>query len=162
MLVAGALIPTVLVAGRAEASPTLNEWVAANASTNEKTLCTREESGEFFFIALASPNRVRVGSRIDMTGYGETQEFGTAWIIGNEKAGSIVAKVQPSPIKERYVREGAKFYADNIEYQTLSTGESALLRVDVRVHKCRVWSPSSNTCDRDLKSYAVKVCETRP
>ena len=96
-----------------------------------------------------------------MTGYKETHEFGVAWIISNERAASIVAKVEPTTIRERYVKEGARIYADNVYYQTLNTTESKLFRVDVQVHKCAVWSPVSNTCASERKVYTVKVCDTK-
>jgi hypothetical protein len=159
--IATALVAGVLLAGPAGASPTLDQWVAANASPAEKTLCTREERGEFFFVALSSQDRVRVGSRVDMTGYKETHEFGVAWIIGNERAASIVAKVEPTTIRERYVKEGSRIYADNVYYQTLKPTESKLFRVDAQVHKCAVWSPGSNTCASGRKAYTVKVCDTK-
>ena len=156
-----ALIAGVLLAGPAGASPTLDQWVAANASPAEKTLCSREERGEFFFVALSSQDRVRVGSRVDMTGYKETHEFGVAWIIGNDRAASIVAKVEPTTISERYVKEGSRIYADNIYYQTLNTAESKSFRVDVQVYKCAVRSPGSNACASGRKAYTVKVCDAK-
>jgi len=161
LFIATTLVAAALLGGCAEASQTLDEWVAANTNHAEKTLCTHEERGEFFFIALASPDRVRLGSRVDMTGYKATHEFGVAWIIGNERTASIVAKVQPKPIRERYVKQGSRIYADNVEYETLKTAESKLFRVEVQVHKCEVWSHSSETCDSGRKVYTVKVCNTK-
>jgi len=96
-----------------------------------------------------------------MTEYKEIQEFGVAWLIGNERAASIVAKVEPTTIRERYVKEGSRIYADNIYYQTLNTAKSKLFRVDVQVHKCAVWSRGSNTCASGRKAYTVKVCDTK-
>ena len=155
------LVAVLLFFGRAEASPSLGAWVTANTSQTEKTVCAHEERGEFFLIAIAGPSKVRLGSRVDMSGYGRTQEFGVAWVIGNETAEQIVAKVQPEPIKGRYFKDGPRVYADNLEYQFLNTPDSKLLRVTVHVHKCAVWSDESNTCKSGRKVYSVKVCDVK-
>ena len=155
-----ALLVTGVVLFRvADASPSLSDWVASNTSPAEKTACVREESGEYFFIAMAGRDKVRLGSRLDLSGYKETHEFSVAWLIRGEKATSIVAKVRPESIKQRYVKEGPRIYAENIEYQTLNTLDSTSFRVEVKVKKCAVRSDDSQTCKSGQKVYTVKVCE---
>ena len=148
--------------GRAEALPTLDEWVAANAGPAERVLCTREKDGEFFFIGLAPHDRVRLGSRLDLSGYTTANEFTIAWTIGNQTSDYIVAKIRPTAILQKSVRYGSRIYVDNVEYQTLKAADSKVLRVSVAIHKCRVWSHSSNTCASGATAYTVKVCEARP
>ena len=157
--IAVATVIGLLVSGCGKALPTLDEWVAANADPAEKVLCTREEHGEFFFIALAPDDRVRLGSRIDLSGYTSAYEFSIAWRIGNEDSDYIVAKIRPTSIVQRSVKSGSRVFADDVEYQTLKTADSKALRVSVAIHKCRVWSPSTKTCDSGLTDYTVKVCE---
>lgn len=158
---AAALVIGILVIGRAEASPTLDEWVAANASPTERVLCTRQRGSEFFFIALAPRHRVRLGMRLDFTRFTLAHEFSYAWKIGNEAAASIVAKIQPTSIKGQYVREGSRMYMDDVQYQTLTTGESKVLRVSVEIHKCRVWSRTLSTCEIGAQAYTVKLCDAK-
>src|SRR5437879_1986717 len=114
--IAALLVAGVVLFGLAEASPSLSDWVASNTSPAEKTACVREASGEYFFIAMAGRDKVRLGSRVDLSGYKDTHEFSVAWLIGNERAASIVAKVRPESLKERYVKDGPRIYAENIEY----------------------------------------------
>jgi hypothetical protein len=157
--IAAAAVITLLVVGCSKALPTLDEWVATNAVPAEKVLCTREENGEFFFIALASHDRVRLGSRLDLGGYTSAYEFSIAWRIGNETSDYIVAKIRPTSIVQRSVKSRSRVFADNVEYQTLKTADSKVLRVSVTIHKCRAWSPSAKTCDGGATDYTVKVCE---
>ena len=153
------LLAAALLFEHAGASPSLDSWVTANASPTEKTVCTREEHGELFFVATAGPDKVRLGSRLDMTGYHHTHEFSVGWILRNERGSSIVAKVRPETIKERYVKEEARVYAESVEYQTLSAPDSKRLRVEVKIGKCAVWSPDSQTCKSGQKAYTVSICE---
>jgi hypothetical protein len=139
----------------------LDGWVAVNTSPNEKTACTRQVDNELFFVAIAADDKVRLGNRLDMTGYSETHGYSVAWVITNENGGSVVAKVPPVPIGQRYVREGSKVYAENVEYQTLNPAGTKLWRVEVRIGKCAVLSPGSQSCKSGQKAYTVKLCEIR-
>jgi hypothetical protein len=96
---------------------------------------------------------------LDMTGYDHTHEFSVGWILRNERGSSIVAKVRPETVREQYVKEGARVYAENVEYQTLSAPAPKRLRVEVKIGKCSVWSPDSQTCKSGQKVYTVSVCE---
>lgn len=116
---------------------------------------------ELFFVAIAAHDRVRLGNRLDMTGYTETHGYTVAWIITNERGGSVVAKVPPVPVKQRYVKEGSRVYADNVEYQTLNAASAKLIRVEVRIEKCAVWSSGSKSCQSSPKAYTVTLCEIR-
>jgi len=116
---------------------------------------------ELFFVAMAADDKVRLGNRLDMTGYTEAHGYTVAWMITNEKGGSVIAKVPPVPIEERYVKEGSRVYADNVEYQTLNTAGTKLMRVEVRIGKCAVWSSGSQSCQSEQKAYTVKLCEIR-
>ena len=156
-----ALFSLLVLCGSAQATPNLGEWVAANTSPPEKTVCSRQVDGELFFVAMAPDDKVRLGNRLDMTGYTETHEYTVAWLITNEKGGSVVAKVPPVPLVQRYVKEDSKLYADNVEYQTLNAGSATPMHVEVRIEKCAVWSPGSQSCQSARKTYTVKLCEIR-
>jgi hypothetical protein len=156
-----ALLAAALFCGRAEASPKLDKWVAANTNPAERTACARQIDDELFFVAIAADDRVRLGNRLDMTGYTKIHGYTVAWMITNEKGGSVVAKVPPVPVRQRYVKEGSKVYADNVEYQTLNAADTKLMSVEVRIEKCAVWSSGSQSCQRERKAYNVKLCEIR-
>ena len=145
--------------GHAEGSPNLDKWVAANTSPTERTACTRQVDNELFFVAIAPGGKVRLGNRLDMTGYTETHGYTVAWIMTNEKGGSAVAKVPPMSIEQRYVKEGSRVYADNVEYQKLNAASTTLMRVEVRIEKCAVWSSGSQSCQGARKAYTVTLCE---
>ena len=141
--------------------PNLGEWVAANTSPTEKTVCSRQVDDELFFVAIAPDGRVRLGNRLDMTGYTETHAYSVAWVISNERGGSVVSEVPPVPVVQRYVKEGSRLFADNVEYQTLNSGSGIPMHVDVRIEKCAVWSQGSQSCQSARKVYTVKLCEIR-
>ena len=110
---------------------------------------------------MAPDGKVRLGNRLDMTGYTETHGYSVAWVITNEKGGSVIAKVPPVPLVERYVKEDSRLYADNVEYQILNTGSEPRMHVDVRIEKCAVWSHHSRSCESAGKAYTVKLCEIK-
>ena len=158
---AAVLLPLALACRLTLASPSLGEWVAANTSPAEKTVCSRHVDGELFFVAMAPDNRVRLGNRLDMTGHTETHGYSVAWVITNEKGASVIAKVAPVPVAGRYVKDGSRVYADNIEYQTLSTASTRVMQVEIRIEKCTVWSHSSHSCQSGRNAYTVKLCEIK-
>jgi hypothetical protein len=161
LFAAAALLAPALLCAWAAASSNLDDWVAANTSPTEKTACIRQVDGELFFVAMAADDKVRLGNRLDMTGHTETHGYTVAWMITNEKGGSVVAKVPPVTVGQRYVKEGSRVYADNIEYQTLNTAGTKTLRVELRISKCAVWSPGSQSCQSGQKAYTVKLCDIR-
>ena len=155
-----ALVSALFSAG-GHASPTLDEWVAVHVDPSEKTVCTRQAGSELFFVALAANERVRLGDRLDMSGYSETHSFSVAWTITDERGRSLVAKTPPVSITQRYVKEGSKVYADGVGYQTLNSGDANILRFEVAIEKCSVRSDTSGSCKSGEKRYTVKVCEVR-
>jgi hypothetical protein len=108
---------------------------------------------------MAADDRVRLGNRLDMTGHTETYGYSVAWMLTNENGASVIAKVAPVPVAGRYVKEGSRVYADNIEYQTLKTASTRVMQVEVRIEKCTIWTQSSQSCQSGRKAYTVKLCE---
>jgi hypothetical protein len=158
---ASVLLPLALSFRLIHASPNLGEWVAANTSPAEKTVCTRQVDGELFFVAVAPDDKVRLGNRLDMTAHTETHGYSVAWVITNEKGESVIAKVAPVPVAGGYVKEGSRVHADNIEYQTIKTASTRVLQVEIRIEKCAIWSHSSHACQSGRKAYTVKLCEIK-
>jgi len=145
-----------------KAGNAIDDWVAQNTDKNEKLLCKREVGGEYFFLTRAG-DKVKLGSRLDMTEYTQTHVFLIGWVLRNEKNDSLVAKVRPTPIKSDYVRSGGKVFAESIEYQTLRLPPSETMSVTVEVKKC----PTSE-CDRqetrskEEKQYTIELCKVSP
>jgi hypothetical protein len=141
------------------ASNTINDWVTQHIGEREKVLCKRDVGGEYFFLSLAG-DKVRLGSRLDMTGYTNRHEFIAAWLFLNEDKRSLATKVRPIPITEQYVRSGGKIFAENVEYQTLDLRESKVLTVAIKIKKC----PTSEcsllvTKNKQEKQYTIQLCE---
>jgi hypothetical protein len=134
------------------------DWANQNLVNRERLLCQREASGEYFFLAKAG-DRVKVGTRLDMTGYSGTHVFNVAWTFQNEKDASLVAKIPPEAIKESYAQSGGNAFAENLEYQTLTVGQSKTVRVAVHVRKC-----VGTDCDKQAgaskrdREYKVDLC----
>lgn len=144
-------VQSVLAAGA-------DDWAKQNLVNGERLLCQREASGEYFFLAEAG-DKVKVGSRLDMTGYSDTHVFTVAWTFQNEKDASLVAKNPPKAIKESYKQSGGKVSAENVEYQTLAIGQSKTVRVAVEIRKC-----AGPECDKQVaeskrnREYKVELC----
>ena len=121
---------------KANAAPTLKEWVAANSEASEKVLCQRESKGEYFFVARAEDSdRLRLGSRVDLSAYPPPAfSFSVAWMLRNQDDRSVTAKITPTVIRHDY------------------------LRADVAIEKCPV-HPCAEGSLRALR-YTVPVCET--
>src|SRR5712664_1254297 len=111
------------------------DWVKQNLVNHERLLCQRNVSGEYFFLAYAG-DKVKVGSRLDMTGYPATHVFTVAWTFQNEQDASVVAKVPPKAIKQSYTKSDSKVFAENVEYQALAIGQAKTVRVVVHISKC--------------------------
>lgn len=156
---------TCLPVGRASAkeSHELDQWVAKYVNKGEKLLCQREENGEYFFMAQAAGDKMKVGSRLDVTrapGDNWPKAFIVAWMFQNENNDYVVTHVPPTTVKAGYEKDSGKTYADEIEYQTLYLKGSRKLRVTIDIKKC----PTA-ACDRqqtkspDEKKYTVRLCE---
>ena len=135
-----------------------DDWVQQNLVNGEKVLCQRDVSGEYFFLAYAE-GKVKVGSRLDMTGYPYAHVFSVAWSFRNENDASVVAKVPPVAYKERYIKSDSKVFAENVEYQTLEIAKAKTLHVAVHIRKC-----AGAACDKQLAAnkneteYEVDLC----
>lgn len=121
-------------------------------------LCAREVNGEYFFISQAG-DKVRLGSRLNMTEYTETHTFLVGWRLQDESDGSLVAKVRQISIRDEYVRNGEMVFAENIQYQTLRPSPAKTIHVTIEIKKC----PTAK-CDRQKmidereKQYVVDLC----
>jgi hypothetical protein len=114
-------------------------------------------NGELFLVARTSDNRLRLGTWLDITGY---QGFSIAWEMTDENGASLSSKaVRPTSIKEKFVRDVGRTYADMMEYQTLSRSNPKELRLEVKIEKCAVWSDEPRSCRSAKKSYTLKVCD---
>jgi hypothetical protein len=115
--------------------------------------------GEYFFLAKGD-NRVKVGSRLDMTEYPDAHSFILGWVFQNEKGTYLATNARPTTVREEYVRSGGKTYAERVQYQTLNLTGSQEMRVTVTIKKC-----ASVQCDRlekksqTEKQYTIKLCE---
>lgn len=134
------------------------DWPKQNLLDNERLLCQRNVNEEDFFVAYAA-EKVKVGSRLDMTGYPATHVFTVAWTFRNEQDASVVAKVPPEATKQSYTKRNSKVYAENVEYQTLAIGQAKTVRVVVHISKC-----VGPDCDKQVtankrhKEYSVELC----
>jgi hypothetical protein len=136
----------------------IDDWIAQNTGAKEKVVCGREVNGEYFFVSRAG-DKVRLGSRLNMTEYTETHVFLVGWRLQNENDESLVAKVRPISIRDEYVRNGEMVFAENVQYQTLRRSHSKTIHVTIHVKKCQ-----TSECDRQKtiskreKQYVVDLC----
>ncbi|HJS77700.1 MAG TPA: hypothetical protein VJ778_09840 [Burkholderiales bacterium] len=133
------------------------DWAKGNLAKSERLLCQRKVAGEHFFLALAG-DKVKVGSRLDMTGYSEAHVYTIAWIFQNEKDDSLVAKVPPKAVKQRYTQSADKIFAENVEYQTLAIGQSKTVRVAIEIRKCAGPECGKTGESKRDKKYDVDMC----
>ena len=138
----------------------LDDWVAANTSLDEQLVCKRDINGEYFFVARAGPDRLRLGSRLDMTEYRDTHSFAVGWMLTNENGNFIVAKVTPTRLRHEYVTSGGQTYAESVEYQRIRLG-STELRVGVDIEKCPARQCETTGGQTAAKKYVIEVCATR-
>ena len=89
-----AIFTVLLVASEAfaQSQVSLDQWIATNMPSDEQMVCKRDVHGEFFFVARAGSNRLRLGSRLDMTEYRDTHSLATSWVLTNERGDFVVAK----------------------------------------------------------------------
>jgi hypothetical protein len=139
-------------------SLTLEGWVAENAK--EKVICQREANGEYFFVARdGDSDRLRLGSRIDLTGYRETLSTRVAWNFVDRAGRSLTAKVVPTTLRSEFLLVEGKAYAESVSYQTINVGASSAMRVHVSIEKCPV-RPCSGKSGDGAARYRVEICET--
>ena len=144
--------------GSAKESDAISGWVAKYVNKEEKLLCQRAVEGDYFFIARIG-DKVKVGSRLDVTGVGGTPKaFVIGWQFQNEKDNHLVTNTPPSPVKEEYVKSDGKMYAEHIQYQTLHLSESQKMRVTVDLKKCANKDDCSMTSKGD-KLHTIRICE---
>jgi hypothetical protein len=141
------------------ATNSIDEWVARSTDKDEQILCKRDIGGEYFFVAQ-SGDRIKLGSRLDMSEYPQSHAFLVSWVLRNEANESPFTKERPVPVFDRYVRSAEKVFAESVEYRTLRPPRPSKIVAQIDVKKC----PSSE-CDRrqakskDEKQYVVKLCE---
>ena len=156
---AAATLVVLLFAESAKAND-LDEWVVQNTKDAEKVLCKRQIHNEYFFMARSNGSTVKLGNRLDMTGFTSTHSFIVSWRFLDSRGQSLSMKVPPKSVKSEYVRSGDMVFAENVEYQTLKTGEGHNVRVIVEVKKC----PTSQ-CDKRQalnskeEEYTVELCD---
>ena len=139
----------------------IDPWIAKHLNNDEVLLCQREVDGEFFFIAKgAQSNKVKIGTRIDVTGAKTPLTSIVAWRFQNEKDDYLTTKTPPTSVIGEYVKDDGKMYSEDIAYQTLTLSGSNKMRAAVDIKKC----PTAN-CERqqtkgkDEKQYTIKLCE---
>lgn len=136
---------------------TVDRWAKENSAASSKILCSMEVNNEYFFVARSGDD-VRLGSRIDMTGYPRTHSFIIAWQFLDERGRSLSTKRPPTAIKSGYVENESKIYAENVDEQTLQPDDSRSMEVSVKIKKCRSSTCSGEASGEGDVGYAVKVC----
>ena len=154
----GACMP--LQGSRAKQSITLDEWVAKHITANERLLCERDVNREYFFIARIG-DRVKVGSRVDITGTSRTPKtLISGWLFQNEKDSYLATNTPPTTVKGGYTKDGDRIYAEQIEYQTLYIQGSQKMRVAINIKKCPTENCSrEKTASKEEEQYRIEVCE---
>jgi hypothetical protein len=139
---------------------TIDEWVGQNTKDTEKVLCKREVRNEYFFMAQAGRGIVKLGNRLNMTGYTDTHTYIVSWRFLNDQDQSLSAKVTPTSVRSEYVRSGNMIFAENVEYQTLKTEKPGKVRVTAEVKKCAT-SQCTRQENRNQKDeeYTLELCE---
>lgn len=136
-------------------------WANENLKKGETVLCERQEDGEYFFVAEAG-DKIKLGTRLDMTEYPGEHVFRIAWNFRNEKDDPVSAEIAPKVTKQGYAETGNKLFVETIEYQTLAIGESKTVRVSVEIGKC-----AGRGCDKQAgeskkdRKYEVEVCTVK-
>jgi hypothetical protein len=139
---------------------TIEEWVSQNTNGADKILCKREIRHEYIFFSQSASGRVKLGTRLDMTGYRETHTFLVGWIFQDEQNQSLSTKIPPTLVTTKYVKSGDRVFAENVEYQTLRSSGGGKVRVGLKVKKC----PTSE-CDlqqkrnKEEQEYMIDLCE---
>jgi hypothetical protein len=157
---AGALVVSlVLAACQSSGQPgdSLDHWVAANSVNEESLVCKHEANGEYFFVARAGDDGLRLGSRLDMSVYRESHSFTIGWRLMNGRGEYVTAKVKPTVVKNDYVKIGDKAYADDVQYQRFRTGTNKLI-VELEVEKCPYRSCDSQDRQAVAKKYRLHIC----
>lgn len=151
---------TPLEGSSTQGSITLDEWVAKHVNADEKLLCKREVNREYFFTAQIG-DKVKVGSRIDITGAGRfPKTLISGWLFQNEKDSHLVTNTPPTTVKRGYVKDRGRMYAEQIEYQTLYLHNSQKMRVKIDIKKCPTENCSrEKTASKEEEQYKIELCE---
>lgn len=146
--------------GGAFASSAAEAWAKAFVKPGETLECTKELSGELFFVARTD-NRVKVGYRLiveDPSGF----SYSTSWSIQNRAGESLIAKIPPSSVISRMSKSSHLHFAESVDYQTV-TNPGDVAKASLRIKKCRY-----GNCDVDLSKppaggsdYLVEVCAVK-
>ena len=133
----------------------LDEWVAKNIVAEDAVLCQLAINDEYFFIAR-SGNKVKVGSRLDLSNYrGRIHSFSVSWIMRNEHGTYLSTKVPPVRIKDDYSQQSSHLFAESIQYQSLNFSNSREMSVQVKVTKC-----DGQTCtQQNAQDFSVNLCK---
>ena len=137
---------------------TLDHWVEQNVQGDEKVVCKRDVRGEFFFVALAG-SKVKVGNRLDATGDSEPRSTAVAWMFQSSEGESLSSEVRPISVSSKYVRDGAKIFIENVEYQTLKGKRPTAVRAGVVVRKCAAQRCTVQQETLQEPKQTLRLCE---
>jgi hypothetical protein len=141
------------------AATTIDEWVAQNSDKDERLLCKREFGGEYFFLAQRD-DKLKLGSRLDMSEYSKAHTFIVSWILRDEKNESPVTKDRPISVKDKHVHSGSKAFAESVEYRTINVPRSHVVNATIAVKKCPTAEcDRRRTISKEEKEYSVEICE---
>jgi hypothetical protein len=157
-----AMVPTVTLFNSFLApvavADTLSAWVAKNVKPNEKIVCSKEIGDEYFFVARAG-SRFKVGNRLDVTGKSQPRSTAVAWLFEDSEGKSLLVDDPPVSAGDRYVRDGAKIFLDNLSYQTLKKGNPTSVRVRVLVRACAAQQCSLEQEALQEPKFTIRLCE---
>lgn len=136
----------------------LDDWVGQDVRGSENVVCKKDVRGEYFFVARAG-SKVKVGSRLDVTGDSEPRSTAVAWMFQNSEGKSLSSEVRPTSVRSKYVRDGDKIFAENVEYQTLKGKVRATVRVGVVVRKCATQQCTIQHETIQEPKYTIRLCE---
>lgn len=158
----GGVLVTLWSASSIVNADTIEDWVQRNLNRNEQVLCKLEVQHEYFFLARAeTPGVLKLGARLNMSAYNTSHTFLVAWVFQDEDKRSLATKTQPTPVVNKYVKDGSMIFAEGVEYQTIVSGSGRVL-VALDIKKC----PTSK-CDLHKtytpqeQKYSVSVCELK-
>lgn len=140
------------------ASAPTDPWVTKQFGGDARILCNVHKHGEQFVVALLG-DKVMLGYRLDMTAYNMSHSFTAGWRLLGENHQSLVARIPPQALRDEYIKEDGKIFAEGIQIQTLTTSMPTTLHAMMHIRKCR-----SAQCDvqpgssQAAAEYTVDVC----
>lgn len=142
----------------------LDDWVKHNTKQTDVVLCKRKVRGEYFLVARAGRDRIKLATRLDVTRYssGEQSDLQAWTFLGDDNQSLSSIKMPPTLVNSKIVTSGARVYAETVEYQKLRTNASRNLRVSLTVKKC-----ASSKCDLTKwpgpgeEKYTIDLCKIR-